>query len=266
VAGYYHKYSTIKGVKGFIMSAFNWIKSAVVISIVLVSCAPIPKLTSPRIISSCSVTQTFFTSSTEYSLVKGDTVNFSFKPLEFTELNALPNFGFSLFRRVQLSGYLFSAGEYVCIFGLDGKINICDVGKPMLFKNFAIAIYGGANVLMGEWDYNNYKRGGIILGTHTTKKHTELELVLIPTYFDNYITSSPGEATGIAVHERGLDITSGLIFWPFSSRLFQMNAGITYKQLFDESHRAHLGEGTVLEEFSPWIFQGSISINFPRKR
>ncbi|HEX2955314.1 MAG TPA: hypothetical protein VHO70_00700 [Chitinispirillaceae bacterium] len=251
------------------------IYSAIIFSLLFFNCMSVPMIQSPRVISKFSITSSGIYSPTEFQVKTNDSLyrdrQFTFNPYDMREFpqgfNAMPECHFGIARRVEISGYLTPPiGEYVINASLSAKVALFDIGSYRLFKNCAVAIFGGGKMMNGEWDGIEFINGGFIAGTRTSVGRGELELIWMESGYYNRLSSSPGEAPGVRLKEKGLDNSIGVAYWPFSNRLLHINAGLTVRTPFKRSVKSTGIEAAsyLSSDISPFIFQGSLCLDIAR--
>jgi hypothetical protein len=239
-------------------------------ALLAVSCAPVATIQSARVTSVFSVSPAAVYSPTRYTLYVGGAESMVYRPLntvtdEMGRLGMLPRLSLGIARRVEVSAFLVPMlGEYIYNFGANVKINVIDIGEDRAFRNIAAALFAGGSGLQGEWDRFLFGRGGLIVGTHMPAGGGDLEFVFMPAYFQNTADTHPGEAPGIFLKERGLDLSLGALYWPGKKRIIQFNLGVTVRSTFTKELRVCSGEGWIDSHVSPFIGQGAVVFNIVR--
>lgn len=244
-------------------------------TLIFFNCMSVPMIQSPRVISKFSVTSSAVFSPTELRVESTDSIfrnrPHTYRPYDMREFpqnfNALPECHFGIARRVEISGYLTPPiGEYILNASLSTKIALFDIGSYQLFKNCAVAFFGGGKAMSGEWEGVEFVNGGFIAGTRTPVGRGELELIWMESGYYNRLSSSGGDGPGVILKEKGLDNSLGVAYWPFSCRLLHINAGLTVRTPFKRSVYSNGLFACYLSksDISPFIFQGSLCLDIAR--
>jgi hypothetical protein len=237
-----------------------------VVSVFYFLCAPAAPIQSPRIVSTISVSSSAIYSPTKYTLYENGKKTFAYRPYDSRGMvilgNILPVPHLGIAKRIELSGYMLPVlGEYITNYGIGTKVFLFDAGQYTLFRNVAVAVCGNLNKLDGEWDEMEFHQAGLIFGTRIPYEKGELEFVFIPSYFYHSTETHPGEATGIYLHEKGIDNSIGAIYWPFGDKFFQINIGLTARKAFTRETKVTWGTGNIQSRISPFIVQGTMVFN-----
>ncbi len=239
------------------------------------NCAPIAPVQSARVLSNFSLNTSISYSPITYTLYTDSMPEYIYKQFyiknndpDVFQLLPVPSFGIG--KHFEISCYLLPPmGENLINLGFNTKINLFDINNKRLFRSFALALSGGANLFNGEWNHFRYFRGGLISGTYQNFQFGEIELVFMPTLFYNLYNSYPSQSPGIKLNEKGVDFTLGTLFWFGPNNSFQLSIGITARSLIERfysisSYSEDYGRGSISVSGSPWIIQGSLGFRIPK--
>lgn len=116
------------------------------------------------------------------------------------------------------------------------KVAIFETGTDKLFKNIALAAFGGGDWIPTEWDEGKNAWCGLITGTHHTFNNRNLDLELVcMTYGSHYSlrTHPDGPPEGYFAYNTA-NISLGCIMRPFKNTFLELNTGITYRKVLDK--------------------------------
>jgi len=128
------------------------------------------------------------------------------------------------------------------------KFAIYETGTDKLFKNIALAAFGGGDWIPTEWDEGKNAWGGLITGTHHTFDNRNLDLELVcMTYGSHYsLRTHPDGPPRAYFSYNTVNISLGCILLPFKNNFLQLNTGITYRKVLDKRSLI-----SPLPEYSP---------------
>ncbi len=168
------------------------------VTLCIAGCSVVPVLESPRIRTGVKLktVATYTPHEVHWSLsdstmrngvmVKDDYSDFGYEPGDVT-----PHITFALADRVEFGGYFW---WILLNKGWDGRIKVSffETGRPVLFRNIAVAVIAGSKGFDGEWDHTIRHWGGFTLGTNWLLSGFEMEYILMLTGGRDWYENSDG--------------------------------------------------------------------------
>ena len=235
------------------MAGFNIFFSVLLPAVTLLinSCAPTPMLQSPRVTSSCSIGPTW---SAEW--IGTDSGGIRIEP-EFVPLN----FSWGIAKRVEITALALPYLLYGYIINGQVKCFVNEYGRPSFFRNVSYAAVAGGHAIQGEWERDFAAYIGGIFATRHTGAHQELELIVLPSYYQAHrLTRYDGQPRRHFIND-GIQCNFGTIFAPYHSGWFRVEfiTGGVYRRPFTRFENAG---GEYNRTRRNWSFQCGVMLGF----
>lgn len=257
---------------------------------VLFSCAPIPMIQSSRVTGRAGIGVHY----TPESHTIEETSTYKCSPLglycdstgfhhtqgrldDDSYMNLRTYLRFGIKNKVELMSSIQPSHYFLLSIKGNLKVAIYETGTDKLFKNIALAAFGGGDWIPTEWDEGKNAWGGLITGTHHTFDNRNLDLELVcMTYGSHYSlrTHPDGPPKGYFAYTT-TNISLGCIMRPFKKNFLQLNTGITYRKVINKRtlispipvYSTHL-ESYEISKFTiePLLYQIGLLLYFPDRK
>lgn len=214
---------------------------------VLFSCAPIPMIQSSRVTGRAGIgvhytpqSHAFEETAVRKCSPPGlycDSTGFhrTQGTLDDSHMNLRTYLRFGIKNRVELMSSIQPSHFFLISIKGNLKVAIYETGTAKMFKNIALAAFGGGDWIPTEWDEGKNAWGGLITGTHHTFDNRNLDLELVcMTYGSHYsLRTHPDGPPEAYLAYNTANISLGCIMRPFKNPFLQFNTGITYRKVIN---------------------------------